>query len=276
VADKSTSLVLTALSRAAAAAQPIAVHGTRKAPGLFPATAAGKKAAQQCLDEGLLSATPEQPAQPDMAGGAVTATKKQAGAVCTITDKGLAYLLAQLSPQQVLEQFVQELGQRRQVLAEWAAAAQRLHAANDTLQAHVAAVLARFPSPERAAGAAGGLKALFREFLADSLPVPAPSPGERQPTERALEGRLLGQLQKWRASDAPEDCPLPQLYRQAAGDPPVTIGQFHDALRRLHERSQIYLHPWTGPLYEIPEPPFALMVGHEIAYYASLRGTEPG
>ena len=28
---------------------------------------------------------------------------------------------------------------------------------------------------------------------------------------------------------------------------------------------------WTGPLYAIPEPPLALLVGHEIAYYASPR-----
>jgi hypothetical protein len=51
----------------------------------------------------------------------------------------------------------------------------------------------------------------------------------------------------------------------------VTIGQFHDGLRRLHDGATIYLHPWTGPLYELPEPRFALLVGHEIAYYASSR-----
>ena len=53
--------------------------------------------------------------------------------------------------------------------------------------------------------------------------------------------------------------------------PAPTIGHFHDSLRRLHEQEKIYLHPWTGPLYEIPEPPYALLVGHEIAYYASIR-----
>ena len=38
-----------------------------------------------------------------------------------------------------------------------------------------------------------------------------------------------------------------------------------------HDLGKIYLHPWTGPLYDIPEPPYALLIGHEIAYYASIR-----
>ena len=39
----------------------------------------------------------------------------------------------------------------------------------------------------------------------------------------------------------------------------------------MHDDREVYLHPWTGPLYALPQPPFALMVGHEIDYYASLR-----
>ena len=51
----------------------------------------------------------------------------------------------------------------------------------------------------------------------------------------------------------------------------MTVGRFHDALRQLYEMNRVYLHPWTGPLYEIPEPLYALLAGHEIAYYASPR-----
>ena len=72
--------------------------------------------------------------------------------------------------------------------------------------------------------------------------------------------------------DGPGDCPLPDLCRRLRADhPSLTIGQFHDGLRELHDREQVYLHPWTGPLYALPEPAFALMVGHEVAYYASER-----
>ena len=52
-----------------------------------------------------------------------------------------------------------------------------------------------------------------------------------------------------------DDCPLPELYRHLkTGNATVTHGQFHDLLRRLHDDGKIYLHPWTGPLYELPEP----------------------
>ena len=79
-------------------------------------------------------------------------------------------------------------------------------------------------------------------------------------------------LENRQSAGALEDCPLPQLYRDLRrAYPTLTVGQFHDALRKLHERQEIYLHPWTGPLYEIPEPTLAFMVGHEIAYYASTR-----
>ena len=80
------------------------------------------------------------------------------------------------------------------------------------------------------------------------------------------------QLAAWQDAGALNDCPLPELYRRLRPDSPrLTIGQFHDRLRRLHHDGQIHLHPWTGPLYELPEPALALLVGHEIAYYASLR-----
>ena len=70
----------------------------------------------------------------------------------------------------------------------------------------------------------------------------------------------------------PRDCPLAELFRSLSTlEPAPTVGLFHDALRRLHADARIYLHPWTGPLYALPEPAVALLVGHEIAYYASLR-----
>ena len=54
-----------------------------------------------------------------------------------------------------------------------------------------------------------------------------------------------------------------------------TLGGFHDALRRLHRSGRVYLHPWTGPLYSLPDPSYALLVGHEVAYYASSQVKKP-
>jgi hypothetical protein len=88
---------------------------------------------------------------------------------------------------------------------------------------------------------------------------------------------VLAHLARWQDDVALHDRPLPELYAVGRRSKPrLTIGQFHDGLRTLHERKQIYLHPWSGPLSEIPEPALALLVGHEIAYYASVRIAECG
>ncbi|MBY0458083.1 MAG: hypothetical protein K2V38_12145 [Gemmataceae bacterium] len=72
------------------------------------------------------------------------------------------------------------------------------------------------------------------------------------------------------------DCPLPELFRAVAGDAPVTIGEFHDCLRELEADGRVSLSAWTAPLYALPEPQYALLVGHSIAYFASLRSQDSG
>jgi hypothetical protein len=108
----------------------------------------------------------------------------------------------------------------------------------------------------------GELNGLFHDFHHEE-----PAEAGTDPTPA-----LLHALHHWAGSGTSKDYPLPELYRQAhAACPALTIGTFHDALRRLAEEGQVHLHPWSGPLYDIPEPPYALLVGHVVAYYASLR-----
>jgi hypothetical protein len=275
VADKSTQMILAALGRAAAsAAEPL--FGTRAAPGLFPSTAAGKQAAQRCQDEGYLRLlSPEDltngAAEPSAATATLTRKKVSPYPLCAVTEKGLALLLNQVSPRQVLEDFVLALEARRRQADDLLALAGRMQQGLDALKANAEKVLRQTYTPE--AGPPGGLKALFSSFLKETS-TPPPANGAGSAAE--LHAGLLAELACWESSAASEDCPLSHLYRcAAAGAPGLTIGHFHDALRRLHEQGKVYLHPWTGPLYEIPEPPYALLVGHEIAYYASRRGNEP-
>ena len=212
MADKQTQLVLDALTRAAA--EPGApLFAARHEPGLFPATAAAKPAAKRCLDDGLLSATPD-------------------GKQARLTDAGLRFLAEQASPKQVLEDFVRVLERR---------------------EAEVATLLAQ------ARGMAESLQSL-KATVAGLMPQVAAA--------RVRAERVFNRLADWRTTAA-QDCPLPELFRTAHDG--STIGEFHDALRNLHAGGQIYLHPWTGPLYAMPEPSFALLVGHEVAYYASSK-----
>jgi hypothetical protein len=234
LADKSSQIILTALSRAVAYPTGVPLHG--RTGGLFASTAAGKSAAQRCKGDGYLQ---------------FVRTEKRGRStleICAITDKGMAYLLSQISPKQVLEDFVRVLEARQAQAGDLLNSAKQMQAALDSLRITAEKVLQQICQP-----AALG---------------PAPSTNGAHPTKCDL----LKFLYRWQDSGASEDFPLPDLYRHACQtEAHLTIGEFHDHLRRLHDREQLYLHPWTGPLYAIPEPHYALMVGHEIAYYASVR-----
>ena len=89
-----------------------------------------------------------------------------------------------------------------------------------------------------------------------------------------------GQALWKRSSFTPSDVDVAELYD---GFTHITIswvealglcgiGEFHDCLRQLYADGTITLPAWTGPLYALPEPQYALLIGHGIAYYASLRG----
>ncbi len=240
--DKSTPLVLEALGRAVAEPAGLPLHGGKAAPGLFAANALGKQAAQRCKDDGLLRVVR-------------TETRGKATLeVCAITEKGMAYLMNQVSPKQVLENFVRALESRQDQTAQLLDSARQMQAGLDVLKATAERVL------QQVSHASG-----------NGAAKPA-GPGHSANGSETWTAEVLSYLARWQASGASEDCSLPDLYRVAKqASPQLSIGHFHDGLRRLLDAGQIYLHPWTGPLYALPEPPYALLVGHEIAYYASKR-----
>ncbi len=223
MADRTTLLLLHALRRALAEPAGLPLHAARSAPGLFPSTQPGKQAAQRALDDGLI--------QPDSADARLH----------TLSDAGLAWLLHQTSPRQVLDDMVRAIEARQAETQALVEAAQRMQASLESLRARADQVLQQ---------------------------LPATAPAE----EDGWHEHVLQFLQRRQSLGAAEDCPLPEVYQQAKqASAALSIGSFHDGLRRLRDDGLIYLHPWTGPLYALPEPPLALLVGHEIAYYASPR-----
>jgi hypothetical protein len=246
VVDKSSQMVLTALSKAAAEPSGLPLHGRRGSPGLFPPTASGKLAAQRCQDEGLLQRVPP----------FVDAARN--GESWCVTERGLGHLLGQLSPRQVLEDLVRAVEARQAQADELLTIARRLYVNLDSLKAGVEKVLPLVAGAGR--NGDGPLADLFRSFATVAPPPASP------------DDALMLHLERWQQSGASEDCPLPELFRRVSSDVPgLSLGAFHDALRRLHDAGRLYLHPWAGPLYDLPEPPCALLVGHVVAYYASSR-----
>jgi hypothetical protein len=239
VADKSTPLILDALSRAVADPAGMPLFGNKARPGLFAATVSAREAAQHCKEASYLR---------------VVGTEKRGKSeieICAITEKGLTFLLEQVSPKPVLEKLVLAIQEREKQVGDLVAAAQQAHASLDQLKAIAAKLL---------------------EVISTPAPVAYPTNGTHgngRAADKHWLDAAMAFLTKWQEAHPTEDCSLPELYRQAAGH--LTIGEFHDGLRALHAQGRIYLHPWTGPLYDIPEPALVLMAGHEIAYYASVR-----
>lgn len=242
MADKSTHLMVNALSRAAAAPDGLPLFAAKASPGLFPHTAAARVAARRCKDDGFLQV--------------LEASDNSAREQCRLTDKGRSWLMHHVSPRQVLEDFVRVLEDRRHQADDLVNQAQQMIASLNGLKTAVEQLR---PLVNRSA--------LNGEHHREKNSAPC-SP--------RLAESVFASLKEWHAA-SPGDCPLPELFRRVQeSHRDLSIGVFHDGLRELHEQHRVYLHPWTGPLYDLPEPPFALLIGHEIAYYASHRNTERG
>jgi hypothetical protein len=257
VAEKHSQQITEALTKAAAHPDGLPLYAARSDSGLFPNTSAAKSAAQKCLDDGLLQSI------------GTDARGKTPRQLYSLTDPGWEFLLAQVNPKQVLEDFVRVLEARRGEVGELVDTARRMADSLQGLKDAVARVLPvvtarRMPEPP-----------VSREPQASALPFGSRLNGAtallEAPVQVDLAPLILARLADWSGA-AGEDCPLPELYRSLSLiDAPPTIGEFHDCLRKLHADGAMYLHPWTGPLYALPEPAYALLAGHNIAYYASPR-----
>lgn len=269
MADKFTQQLADALAKAAAHPDGLPLYAGKSDPGLFPNTAAAKPAAQKCLTDGLVRTA------------GTDAKGRTPRELYTLTDAGWEFLLAQVNPKQVLEDFVRVLEARQGEVGELLGTARRMADSLQGLKDAVARVLpavaaARVPRPNppvpfptRDGGVESPLPPRGRGLGEGSGLTPEPVPTAVAVVEPDLAAALLARLADW---PGPTDCTLPELFRSlAAADPPPTIGEFHDCLRKLYADGVVSLPAWTGPLYAMPEPAYALLIGHGIAYYASLR-----
>jgi hypothetical protein len=247
LADKSTQLILDALARAAAEPAGVVLFGNKAEPGLFPGTAVARIAADRAKADGLLQV---------IDGESDGRAKHE---YCALTDKGREFLARRVNPRQVLDDFVRVLEDRQIAVGELARSVQGMANQLQSLRTVVEQILPRLIEHP------GNNGTVMNGVLAP--PRPAVSAASD-----SLIADVRERLAEWHAAaGASQDCPLPELYRKLQATGRASVGQFHDALRQLHDDHQIYLHPWTGPLYALPEPAFALLVGHEVAYYASIR-----
>lgn len=236
MAESSSNLIAKALERSLAASDGLPLFAAKNANGLFPNVSAGKEAAQQARSAGLIR---------------VLRTESKGKATleyCSLTEKGLAFLLEESSPRPVLEAICKAIESCQERIDSWIESVNQNRHYLDGLRGHAERVLNHLQMPETI------------------LPPWAKNGHAIDP-----QAKIMELLRSWQESGKIGDYPLPELYEKTrTAWAKLTVGEFHDALRELHGRRAIYLHPWTGPLHELPCPAAGLLVGHEIAYYASL------
>jgi hypothetical protein len=184
----------------------------------------------------------------------------------------------------VLEDFVRVLEARQGEVGELLGTARRMAESLEGLKDAVARVLPGVsagrikdptpqPPPPRGEGEkelCGSVASALSEEASHTLTPSLQGGGWGVGFETAsLAPAIVAHLTDHRSAT---DCPLPELFRAVAHNRALTIGEFHDCLRQLYADGKITLPAWTGPLYALPEPQYALLIGHGIAYYASLRG----
>ena len=279
MADKLTQQILDALSRGAAEPIGLPLFAGKTESGLFPNASSAKPVAQKCLADELVRVV------------GTDAKSKTPRDLYGLTEKGWEFLLAAVNPKQVLEDFVRVLEARQGEIGELLSTARRMADNLQGLKDAVARVLpsvtaAKMENPISPSSCTEGKREqepnAMGAALSASAPVLSPSllrggVGEGLLPEAtavletpatALAPAVLAYLAD---RSGPTDCPLPELFRALALTDALTIGAFHDCLRQLCADEAISLPAWTGPLYALPEPQYALLIGHGIAYYASLR-----
>lgn len=236
MADLTSPLILQALERALTAPEGVPLLAGKQTPGLFPAIAAGKDAAREAQAAGLLRVVRSE------------GKGKSVVEFCSLTEKGLASLLEQSSPRPVLAALLTAIDGCQSRIETWIASVADNRKSLDGLRGMAERVLNHLQKPEA------------------TLPSWARNGHAHDP-----QASIVELLRAWHAAGKIGDYPLPELFANVQATAKVTLGQFHDALRALHEQRVIYVHPWTGPLHELPHPAVSLLVGHEIGYYVSLR-----
>jgi hypothetical protein len=103
------------------------------------------------------------------------------------------------------------------------------------------------------------------------VPVPTPTPAPAAApsvTRSALELEIVSFVEDW-ARARTVGPPFDELMKGLrARHPDLTVGAFHDALRRLHDAERVRLGAWPRTLDDLPEPELALFLSSKVMYYA--------
>lgn len=267
-AVQADALALAALGRLLGDPAPRVLHGGKGTAGIFTAASTPEKAAAKlCLDNGWLVKAGELPGK----GKA----KKE---LYRISPAGIQAILAQSDPTALLESLRAGLERIEARSGEMIREVrENLVTALETVRTTMLGAL----EPLTPLKELSQMKLNLSEVLArvkpvniadilDRVPAVAPpaSPGLDDNSwldsvpRMAAEQRQTNPFQRLTLSQAFE--------RLKAERPNLSVGQFHDGLRRLHQENRIRLGPYTQALATLDDPRNALYLDREVKYYVEL------
>ena len=124
--------------------------------------------------------------------------------------------------------------------------------------------ISRFAKGER-----GLLLSAFDELAKalDMQLVPAANPQPVAVVAADQDGAVLAAIRRRQTKLA--GATLADVFKQLQSS--MTLGGFHDAIRRLAAAGKIRLTPFTGAAYQLNDPETCLLVGREIMAYVEVR-----
>ncbi len=253
------ALAVAALSQALADPAPKPLFGTAKVPGFFKGAAQAVKAAgAQCEANGWVEPT-----------GQSVGKGKTAKPLYRITPAGVREALEHGDVATLLHDLLDALDANRQELTKARDVAQRAADVVEAQKAVVQSLFYRVLPPDLDAVLAAAQGESGSESSKPAAPQAAGEAGSAPaPADNGWLDGAVDYLQRRSVKEAYGHCPLPELFRQVAEPAGLTIGQFHDGVRRLVAQGRVRLHPFTGAAYQLQDEQYAIMAGQEIKYYA--------
>ena len=234
------------LSRSLVDPTPRPLMGTRARPGIFVGSSqVVKAAAALCVENGWLAPTGEKQGK-----------GKTAKDLYRITPAGIEYAL----------QHSEALTLLRELLG-----------ASDALREALRSIQGKLDEASQGLNAQNGVLGQLRERVSPpdlSAVLEAVAAVPASPVTVAHDNWLAAAvdfLRGYRRRNPQQRCPLPELYRHVSRSNSISIGRFHDGLRQLVREQRIALHPYTGPMYQLKDEQYALLLGQEIKFYADIK-----
>jgi hypothetical protein len=247
--DRLTQTLLDALRQALAVPGEERLFRAGKLAGLFPArTGVSAEAAAFALRDGLLE---------------ITRTETKGKTViewARLTPRGLEFLHDHESPVRALHELRDTLRTARSGLPRWVEEMQQTLA---TLSAKIA------EDSHRLDARLDALQQRVEEALR-RLEAKGPRLPEGIVSSAPWAADALAYLDRRRLTAANGDCPLPELFAALVEKhSDLSIGNFHDGLRRLQRERLVRFSPFQGSPAELPQPEYAILDGAALLYHVA-------